>query len=338
MNTSKSHVKKVIDYSTAYLLALTWACLSSCSVGNLHEVSCQNRTTPKSGHRLDKSKGCEDRSWLPYISCGYHFLDCSRYQPEWNNDSPSVATARNVFKYAMMANNTYLHDADTEFYQISGWKKISRMESDSGLALDVYSREAGGMTAELAVAYEGTNRKSFNDWKFNLALLCPHQQKEALSHMKALKGKYPGTPITAVGHSLGGGIALNMSMHVEGVNAVAFNSSPRAFWGRENQSNANTRTYVYESGEILTSPTRAYMGMRLYGKQMTPVRFNFLNFNKLRGGPVSEHSMYYLSRGILLVAIKGGSHEAAKSFVENFKLHDGCERCQHIKRLAEKSN
>jgi hypothetical protein len=321
-----------------FIVAIVSLLLPSCSTSNLHETYCPSRAVVKKLHPLDASKGCDDTDWLPYRSCGYDFWNCERYRKVWTNDSDSVVQAKENFKYAMMANNSYRHDKDTIFYEIPGWTQVSRMESDSGLALDVYKRLKKGKVVELAVVYEGTNFSHLNDWKFNFALIPPNQYIEARSHLEALKARYPGVPITAVGHSLGGGLALNMSMLFDGVNAVGFNASPRAFWGNENPSNSNQRIYNYESGEILTSISRAYMRARLSDAQMKRVRYNFLDFTNLTQ-PIHEHSMYYISRGLILVAIKGGSTEAAKAFVKNFNLHENCERCREIRALAgEKSN
>ena len=53
------------------------------------------------------------------------------------------------------------------------------------------------------------------------------------------------------GHSLGGGIALGVSVRNEGVKAVVFDPSPRIFNGVENHNKQAERVVVYQEREIL---------------------------------------------------------------------------------------
>ena len=290
--------------------------ISGCSSMNLHEVYRKDDVVSSGDHPLDKAGECEDKSWLPYRSCGYHFFECKNQNP-WTNDSQQVVQAVENFEYAMMASNSYKYDPTTIAYEISRWTQVSRMESDSGLSIDVYERRTNSQVIEeVAIVYEGTNFDSANDWKFNFAITQPNQYKEAVKHAQVVRNKYQGIPITAVGHSLGGGLALNVSMHIENVKGIAFNSSPRAFWGDEDQDNANPRVHLYEVGEILSPMTRTYLRIRLSGDQMLPVKYNYLDYTNTTQA-ISEHSMYNLSRGLLLTAIKGGSQEAIEAFTTN---------------------
>jgi hypothetical protein len=242
-----------------------------------------------------------------------HFYNCKK--SKLSNDSRQIIEAKKNYAYALMASNSYAYNMNIPEYKINNWKKISRKESDSGLSVEVYESLTG--LKEIVVVYEGTNTGSFNDWKFNLALTVPQQFDEALRHLVTLRSENPNVKITTVGHSLGGGLALNMSMLVEDVSAVAFNSSPRAFWGDIDQNNGNSRKHLYETGEVLNAFSRTYLRARLHtNKQLYPVKYNFLDFTNLLK-PISEHSMYRISRGLMLLAIKGGSEEAKKDFRSN---------------------
>ena len=311
-----------------FLLALL-VLISGCASSGLIETSQRYSETTAGDHFLDKASDCKDRSWLPYRTCGFHFFECPGQNP-WTNDSRQVVQAKKNFEYALMANNTYRNDPSVKLFVIPRWEHISRMESDSGLALEVYHRyNVSSKLEEIAIAYEGTDFTSLADWEFNLSLITPDQFKEALAHAEEIRSKYPEIPITATGHSLGGGLALNISMHVEGIKGVAFNSSPRAFFGNQDPNNGNEMVHLYEIGEILGPITRSYLRVRLWN-QMLPVRYNFLDFTNF-GQWISEHTMYYLARGLMLLAIKGNSEIAAEAFVANI----GAEKMNGDKKYCD---
>lgn len=291
-------------------------CLGGCANTTLQEVHQTQSDAVIGDHPLDIALQCDDNTWLPYRTCGSHFFECENQNP-WSDDSRQVIQAAENFEYAMMASNSYKHDPTTINYFIPRWTQVSRLESDSGLAIDVYEQIGNDdAVREVAIVYEGTNFSNLSDWKFNFALVQPNQFKEALSHAQSIRNQYGKIPITAIGHSLGGGLALNISMLVDDVKGVAFNSSPRAFWGEEDQDNGNPRIHLYEVGEILGPLTRTYLRLRLSGGQMLPVRYNFLDYTNVTQA-ISEHSMYNLSRGLILVAIKAGDKNAIEAFVQN---------------------
>lgn len=311
--------------------------VGGCSSGGLREVSHVRPTTVPGKHVLDAASHCDDASWLPYRTCGYHFFECPHNNP-WANNSRQVVQAVRNFEYALMSSNTYRKDKAVEIFVIPKWQHMSRQESDSGLGLDVYHRyNLSTDLVEIAIAYEGTNFTSIADWQYNFAIFRPNQFQEALEHAQKIRKENPNIPITVTGHSLGGGIALNISMHVKNTRGIAFNSSPRAFFGSENQDNGNERIHIYEVGEILGPLTRTYLRARLSGEQMLSVRYNFLDFTNATQA-ISEHTMYYLARGLMLVAIKGDSTEAAEAFIANIgaSLMDSDKKyCDFIKNRRE---
>ena len=292
-----------------FLISLT-VLVTACASSGLQDVTESYTALFPGDHVLDKASAYDDTSWLPYRTCGFHFF-------EWADDSRQVAQAYRNFEYALMANNTYRNNPAIELFTIPRWTHKSRMESISGLGLDVYHRyDHNSSLVEIAIAYEGTNFTSIADWQYNFSLTTPAQFKEALEHAQTVRVTYPELPITVTGHSLGGGLALNISMHISNIRAVAFNSSPRAFFGSEDKSNGNERVHMYEVGEVLGPFSRTYLRGRLWGEKMLPVKYNFLDFTNLSQW-VSEHTMYYFARGLMLTAIKGGSSNAAEAFIQN---------------------
>jgi hypothetical protein len=57
--------------------------------------------------------------------------------------------------------------------------------------------------------------------------------------------------VVLTGHSLGGGLALSASLWL-GVNAYAFNPSPRVFDGWKDAKQPATRIVVYQDKEVLS--------------------------------------------------------------------------------------
>ncbi len=165
--------------------------------------------------------------------------------------------------YAMMSFNSY-HDIKEVRFPLEkiGWNLIHSFDDPkSGLAYDIFEQENSN---EVVFAFRGTE-SSLLDWFFtNLAIVSP-QAEEAYKELEAYKDKCKKKNgghlcekhITLTGHSLGGGLAIGMSLR-HGDDAVAFNSSPAVFagwWGFDHAlgytKKANKRILIYQSGEIL---------------------------------------------------------------------------------------
>jgi pimeloyl-ACP methyl ester carboxylesterase len=219
------------------------------------------------------------------------------------------------FLYAMMSHNAY-KDSAVPQYEIPGWNRTRRAYASS-LAFDVYEREpATAKYDEIVVAYRGTATARY--WKANLAIKEPAHYRRAFKFLQdSIRSKNRKSRITVTGHSLGGGIALNMALRLDSVNAVVFNTSPRAFFGEPNQK--NKLVHVSETGEILEVTNGDYLSGRLRGYDYTRFKFDFLTPVK-RYNAVAQHGIYPLSRGLLLTAVGNDDRMARDLFVRNVRL------------------
>ena len=294
-------------------MSLSLILLCGCTTSNLRSVDHAVDLGQHKKHWLNK------RSKLEYMSCNHGYYD-------WMSDKQFDA-ARDYFVFSIMASNVY-RDLNSPYYVIPDWKLIDRRESDSGLTIDVYKSL---VFPRFSVVYRGTDFKEKNDWATNFAIVNPNQYREAYQHLKGFVADKSQAEIYVTGHSLGGGIALNMAQRIEGVSAVAFNSSPRAFF-RPDSSIRNPMVHIYETGEILGPLNRSWL--RLRAPRIDPVKFNYLDFLWWTVSPLREHSMYLLSRGLLLTAIEAESEEAKRTFVSNVERAEAVavewEQCRNL--------
>jgi len=246
------------------------------------------------------------------VDARYAYLSCNLETVRKYTTDTQIRDSDGVYLYALMASNAY---EDEGQYEIPGWTRVRRFESTSGLGLDEYER-IGSDPLELVVAYRGTS--NFTDWGANLALIEPAQHREAYDRMVELRAIHPEAKITATGHSLGGALALNMSTRFDNLPAYVFNSSPRAFFAAKGKS--NSRTLVWETGELLNVVRRPWLAARMQDAPRMP--FNFMDYNwhnSLKA--IREHNMYGLSRGLLIAAVANGNPHAKQVFTANVSGH-----------------
>ncbi len=315
-------------------LALGVLILSGCSsTGGLYQIppiTIQNNKP--SLHELRSSAdlqymSCDINSWFVKGN-GESYGAPLEYKREWASSMHALppkhkAVASISIPYAIMSNNVYREPQDKPVYSLPGWSLIERQESGSGLALEVLYKEVDRKLVEVAVIYKGTDAMSLKDWKTNLSIWFePKQYMEAQAHFKNLLNnpKLDGVPITVAGHSLGGGIALNVSLrhstNERPIRTFTFNTSPRGFYSPINKSVRAERYVLDEKGEFLAG-ARPFWHSRI--KKLKPLTYNFLDFTALYSKPFNEHSIYLFSRALLLVAIGNGNEYAKSVFRANFK-------------------
>lgn len=134
-------------------------------------------------------------------------------------------------------------------------KPIHKAESKlktHGFNYAVYDkRSAAGVLERRVISYRGTDARQLADW-FD-GNLGNTQRDQGLVLYKEERAKldaegHKGVPISVTGHSLGGAIAMQVSLENEGVDAFVFNTSPRY---QLLPPNNNQRVAIAERGDIL---------------------------------------------------------------------------------------
>ncbi len=279
-----------------------------------------------SRHELLKPPLAGDRkSGLFHLSCTDRRRGESSIYAAFDEDriAPTRAElAKRHYVHAAMASNAYRDPAVKPIFIIPDWFLLESSESESGLGLQVYGDAVTKTESrELVIAYRGTNFSSLKDWGNNMALREPAQYREAHAHLAALKASYPQARLTATGHSLGGGIALNMSLRFDGVDAAVFNASPRFMFGPASYRHANERAFLHERGEMLNGLFGQWTELRL-SSRANYGNYNFLDYYARRFSPVPEHGIYEHARALLVVAMTRDQEHARRMFVANIDIDE----------------
>ena len=171
--------------------------------------------------------------------------------------------------YAMMASNAYMKPERTYFpIEDLGWIRVDQDGNPtagnsytpswigrifSNMQYDIWVNEKEQFTV---ISFKGTDEKiDWVDGNFALGISIPY--KSAKKHVRNYMKKHPNRKVVVTGHSLGGGMALSVSLW-EGVDAYVFNSSPRVFDGLKNHAAPAVRKAVYQEGDILQKIRRVY--------------------------------------------------------------------------------
>lgn len=272
---------------------------------------------------------------LQYLSCDYESgILTERYPPAPEHVNSNTSSVLNVspehlriagraWPYALMSSNVYRDPEENPIYEVPGWSFVSRWESRSGLALEEWHRKGDGdRIAEIAIIFKGTDFTSLADWRTNLSLIEPRQHREAYEYAQNVlqRAQAQEARVTTAGHSLGGALALNMSLRLPGVDVYAFDTSPRAFY-KVGSIGPAERYLIYERGEILSFLRWPWLPQ--LGVVQNAPRYDFMDFIFGRSiTSAKEHSMYLISRGLLLAAIKHGDAAAGRAFTANFSGAD----------------
>ncbi len=229
-----------------------------------------------------------------------------------NYHSVDQDTAKAYALYAMISSNAYQDMESLRFpLEKIGWNLIYSISDDSGLAYDILEDENSD---EVIFAYRGTESLDFGDWFTNSFIVSP-QPEIAYSALKTYIKNHPRKHITLTGHSLGGGLAIGMSLRLD-LDAVVFNSSPRFFdgfglgiWGWKDSNHAK-RVAIFQKGEVLEF-VRSLSVLDNH-KQIVPdenifeASFNLKECNNSIDKPICNHSMNLLAFELLKI---GKHHE-----------------------------
>jgi len=223
------------------------------------------------------------------------------------------ATAAEGYEYALLAALAYNPRPPNDFGLPEGFIAAAgcsepACDGAEGYQYRIFHRVRGGEVVEKVIAYRGTDEGA--DWKPNL-LGTKAQNRAALATF--LKERGDGSvPVSVTGDSLGGALAVQVSMCHPVHRRVALNSSPRFYrklcpGGRAlpRPADADRRLFLFsEHGEVL-GPTR-WLGRN---PDQLATRVN------CRSGesPIAQHDVRRLAACLTHRAIEGGS-EAAKVY------------------------
>lgn len=205
-------------------------------------------------------------------------------------------TAQESFIYAQMAANAY--DAPTQFKLPKEYSLIKMKDNDSiGFAYAIYKNNE---TNTLIISFRGT--EGLKDWWYGNLLAS--QNESGLNLFDQLKKEYSSdTKFVVVGHSLGGGIALEVSLKRENVDAYVFNTSPR--FSADGYNIENKRVSIVEHGEVLKA-------LRAPSREVSQT---YTSIGCSSGGPISQHEQAKLASCLTQIAAIGS--ELAKASLQN---------------------
>ena len=145
--------------------------------------------------------------------------------------------AKKNYIYALMSANAYDKGFQVE---VPGWTRTKRLVSKHGFSADVYISDDN---RNVVIAYRGTD--DLKDWKYaNLDTDANGQYLDADNVFKEVVKKYGDLKIMTVGHSLGGGLAIHVSVTHKDIDAVVFNPSPRVFMSKADIKYTNRVTII----------------------------------------------------------------------------------------------
>ena len=161
--------------------------------------------------------------------------------------------------YAMMSANSYKKKIGRVRFDLKklGWQQVgldgkptdkpAKVHKISGLAYNIYEKVGSN---KVVFAFRGTDSKRDYLWANLSVPPFNFQYRQAKRAIKKYLIEHSDKNVVATGHSLGGGLALSVSVRY-GIKAFAFDPSPRVFDGLGNVHKEAERVIVYQKGEIL---------------------------------------------------------------------------------------
>jgi len=232
---------------------------------------------------------------------------------------------------AMMCSRAYAGDTNRALFPVEelGWDKVgfpgypspSIHENSyfpksilgkifSNLQFDIWEKQN---SKETIVAFRGTDEKI--DWiagNFALGISVPY--KSAKKKVKEYCDLNPDRQVSLTGHSLGGGIALSVSVWLA-LPAVVFNTSPRIFDGMRNKKSTAARVAIFQHGDILQWVRTRWLKSI---EDTTAGNIIETHFRYPKGE--SNHRMNLLAEGILRAAHLQAYADIAKNIPVKFQV------------------
>lgn len=298
--------------------------------------------------------------------------DCKRpvisvdtwFGKKWSFNADLVSTAFGIFSAASF--DAYMDDGPlflpTDKLGRIGWQRLHWNSGNyrfngrlTGLQFDTYYKAARNCTFVI-VAVRGTDGPSIRDGFSNaypvtrFLPLIPNQYSEIRRQFakvrKFAEAKFGRGKITyvATGHSLGGGLAIQLAKCFDRVSAVVFDASP-VEGDSACPADRTTVVEIYDKDEIL-SRLRAFMGKsRLLHVNTANLATYGINPYELKGRkPITQHGIGGMTLALLRAPLdcmtsKGAACEVRDAFESQPYAYQHILLCdvyaKHARRIKE---
>lgn len=218
------------------------------------------------------------------IPCKCEYQKTKKY-PNKNRDRYQLM-AKNYFYYAIMSNNASNEDQ----YKVPGWEKIDVVEDKYGFYAQIYESEDKG---KIVIAIQGS--KDIADWKTNFST-CKNGQYNIIDRVfDKIINEYNSHKVEVTGHSLGGGLAINLALTKKNVDAIVFNPSAKFCVEKKNRNTESKIIVISESGEFNRGLNKVFPSAKdVYNEYYRP--------NYLGGFFIGEHHMLLLTKCMVAAA------------------------------------
>jgi hypothetical protein len=245
-----------------------------------------------------------------------HKIPQTNYDPisGWSQQTTDIGILS--YRYAQMSNNAYRPDNRNPPPYDMGPDIIgldAKDNDDVGFAYAVFEWHRLGAKPQVVIAYRGTENDTPVDW-YDGTLL-NRQAPRALKVFDDWRARRPDADIIVTGHSLGGGLAINVSLHREHVAAYVFNTSPRFSKGQDRI--ANDRYSIVEYGEVLKIT-------RIFAREANQI---YTSINCSSGiNVIKQHSMRRLANCLTQIAAWKLPEAKASLAINNIEFPKGMPR------------
>ncbi|EAW30189.1 hypothetical protein GP2143_01560 [marine gamma proteobacterium HTCC2143] len=179
-------------------------------------------------------------------------VGCSSNPPKESADTENIqkklrAEAEMGYLYSQMAENTYKPHSTFSLPK-NIMNTLNKDNDGYGFAYSTFNRYKGSELVEIVLSFRGTDQ--FWDWPIGNVLAL--QNNRGLAVYRELRDATPNDiPITVIGHSLGGAIALHVSLREENVQTFVFNTSSRFTRGNAAENDRHSYSEYAEANKIL---------------------------------------------------------------------------------------
>jgi hypothetical protein len=192
----------------------------------------------------------------------------------WANEIRGISSKS--WKYAQLSKNEYNKDFK---YDVS--KYFDLIKTFPNKVIDFYAElYKDKSNGDFVLVFRGTD--SFKDFRTGNFPFKQMQNEYARKIYDKILTKYGSQNYIVTGHSLGGGIAIDISLNRKNVTAYSFNGSP-VF--RNINNFKNDRYSIVENGEILKI-------VRLLGREANQL---YTSIGCSKGDPITQHDMKSLA-------------------------------------------